>query len=539
MSSLNAAELFDVKDKVVIVTGGGRGIGKMIADGFVQNGAKVYIASRKLEACQAAAKELNDKGPGICIALKVDLTSEDECKAFADEIIKRESRLDVLVNNSGDGADTPVENTPASVWRETFALNVTSAYLLTRFLLPLLDAAATSSDAARVINVGSVGGLVPQKLNTMVYDSSKAALHHLTRILAAKLAHRPNGGHILVNAITPGYVPSRLTEGVAYVTGKRFEEIGQAIPVGRMGEASDMAGLAIFLASKASAWISGQVITTDGGMVGAAETGKRSQSNLPPCAPSKSSSQYGALNLNNLFDVKGKVIVITGGGRGIGKMMADGFVQKEPNLDACEATAKELNAKGPGKCIPELAEQIAKKESKVDVLINNSGVSWGGDFDHHPESAWNKVLTVNVTSPFHLTKFLLPLLDAASTTSDAARVINVGSVAGLRPQQIDTIAYDTSKAAIHHMTRVLAAKLARRPNGGHILVNAIAPGLVPSKMSKGISGIPIQRFGLDSDMAGLAIFLSSKASGWITGMVIASDGGQVYTMETGVGPSKL
>ncbi|GMF25115.1 unnamed protein product [Phytophthora lilii] len=165
--------------------------------------------------------------------------------------------------------------------------------------------------------------------------------------------------------------------------------------------------------------------------------------------------------------------------------------------------------------------------------------------------AWNKVLTVNVTSPFHLTKFLLPLLDAAATSLDAARVINVGSVAGLMPQQIDTIAYDTSKAAIHHMTRVLAAKLARRPNGGHILVNAIAPGLVPSKMSKGISvvtglgmddlatGIPIERFGKDSDMAGLAIFLSSKASGWITGMVIASDGGQVYTMETGVGPSKL
>ncbi|KAI9986253.1 hypothetical protein PInf_025179 [Phytophthora infestans] len=269
MGSLSAAELFNVKDKVVIVTGGGRGIGKMIADGFVQNGAKVYIASRKLDTCQAVAKELNTKGPG----LKVDLTSEDECKAFAAEIIKRESRLDVLINNSGDGSDTPVENTPASVWRETFALNVTSAYLLTRFLLPLLDAASTTSDAARVINVGSIGGIVPQKLNTMVYDSSKAALHHLTRILAAKLARRPNGGHILVNSITPGYVPSRLTEGVAYVTGKRFEEIGHVIPVGRMGEASDMAGLAIFLASKASGWISGQVITTDGGMIGAAETG--------------------------------------------------------------------------------------------------------------------------------------------------------------------------------------------------------------------------------------------------------------------------
>ncbi|RLN47138.1 hypothetical protein BBJ29_007515 [Phytophthora kernoviae] len=271
-----------------------------------------------------------------------------------------------------------------------------------------------------------------------------------------------------------------------------------------------------------------------------------------------------------LFDVKDKVVVITGGGRGIGKMMADGFVQNgakvyiaSRSLSACEDTAKELNAKGPGQCIAlqanllseagckELAQEIAKRESKIHVLINNSGVSWGGDFDHHPEAAWNKVLTVNVTSPFHLTKFLLPLLDAAANSSDAARIINVGSVAGLMPQQIDTIAYDTSKAAIHHMTRVLAAKLARRPNGGHILVNAIAPGLVPSKMSKGISvvtglgmddlatGIPIERVGEDSDMAGLAIFLSSKASGWISGMVIASDGGQVYTMETGVGAAKL
>ncbi|KAG7401770.1 hypothetical protein PHYBOEH_011059 [Phytophthora boehmeriae] len=277
-----------------------------------------------------------------------------------------------------------------------------------------------------------------------------------------------------------------------------------------------------------------------------------------------------SLGLKTLFDVKDKVVVITGGGRGIGKMMADGFVQNgakvyiaSRSLGACEETAAELNAKGPGQCIAlqanllseagckALAQEIAKRESKVDVLINNSGVSWGGSFDQHHEAAWNKVLTVNVTSPFHLTKFLLPLLDAAANSSDAARIINVGSVAGLMPQQIDTIAYDTSKAAIHHMTRVLAAKLARRPNGGHILVNAIAPGLVPSKMSQGISvvtglgmddlatGIPIQRFGNDSDMAGLAIFLASKASGWISGMVIASDGGQIYTMESGVGAAKL
>lgn len=270
---MNAAELFNVKDKVVVVTGGGRGIGRMIADGFVQNGAKVYIASRKLEACQATAKELNAKGPGRCIALKVNLTSEEECKAFANEIIKRESRLDVLINNSGDGFESPVESTPASIWEKTFALNVTSAYLLTRFLLPLLDVAAVTSEGARVINVGSVGGLVPQKINVMVYDSSKAALHHLTRVLAAKLARRPNGGHILVNAVALGYVPTRLAEGIAHVTGMSFHNISQTIPLERMGDSSDMAGLTIFLASKASGWITGQVITSDGGTIGAAEIG--------------------------------------------------------------------------------------------------------------------------------------------------------------------------------------------------------------------------------------------------------------------------
>ncbi|KAG6576213.1 Glycoside hydrolase [Phytophthora cinnamomi] len=277
-----------------------------------------------------------------------------------------------------------------------------------------------------------------------------------------------------------------------------------------------------------------------------------------------------ALRLTELFDVKDKVVVITGGGRGIGKMMADGFVQNgakvyiaSRSLEACQATADELNAKGPGKCFAlranllneeackKLANDVGQRESKVDVLVNNSGVGWGGDVEHHPEKAWTKVFSVNVTSPFHVTRYFLPLLDAAAATSDAARVINIGSVAGLMPQQINTIAYDTSKAAVHHLTRVLAAKLARRPNGGHILVNAIAPGLVPTKLSTGIAlvtgksfeelqkNIPIQRYGNESDMAGLAIFLASKASGWITGMIIASDGGQVYTMETGFETSKL
>ncbi|KAG6591005.1 Glycoside hydrolase [Phytophthora cinnamomi] len=273
MTSLNVAQLFNVKDKVVIVTGGGRGIGKMIANGFVQNGAKVYIASRNLDACQATTDELNAKGPGNCVPLQADLSGEEACKALADEIAKRETRVDVLVNNSAIGIETPVESTPESAWNETLSLNVTAPYLLTRFLLPLLDVAATSTDGARVINVGSIAGFMPQKIDTIVYDTSKAAVHHMTRALAAKLARRPNGGHILVNAIAPGLVPSKMTEGIAYGTGKPFDKIKQEIPTESMGQDSDMAGLAIFLASKASGWISGQVITCDGGMVGAAETG--------------------------------------------------------------------------------------------------------------------------------------------------------------------------------------------------------------------------------------------------------------------------
>ncbi|KAL3674865.1 hypothetical protein V7S43_000791 [Phytophthora oleae] len=273
MASLTLTKLFNVKDKVVVVTGGGRGIGKMIADGFVQNGAKVYIASRNLDACETTANELNAKGLGQCIPLQADLSGEEACQAFAETIAKRESRVDVLINNPAIGLETPVETTSGNAWNETLSLNVTSTYLLTRFLLPLLDAAATSADGARVINIGSIGGFMPQKISTIAYDTSKAAVHHMTRALAAKLARRPNGGHILVNAIAPGLIPSKMTEGLPYVTGKSFEKIKEEVPTERMGEDSDMAGLAIFLASKASGWISGQVITCDGGMVAAAETG--------------------------------------------------------------------------------------------------------------------------------------------------------------------------------------------------------------------------------------------------------------------------
>ncbi|ETW06101.1 hypothetical protein H310_03694 [Aphanomyces invadans] len=261
------------------------------------------------------------------------------------------------------------------------------------------------------------------------------------------------------------------------------------------------------------------------------------------------------MEINALFGVKNQVVLITGGSRGIGKMMAEGFVRNGAKVyisarsdKVCQETAAELSAMGPGKCIPLpqdvstiegcqlLANALQERESKLHVLINNSGVAWGGGFDTHNAKAWSKVMDLNVTAPFFLTKFMLPLLQTH------ARVIMIGSIAGLQPQDLGTLAYDTSKAAIHHMTRALAVQLAPK----QITVNCIAPGLVPTKMSKQIAtatgkefqeiadvAIPLGRPGSPTDMAGPALFLASPAAGWITGTVLAVDGGQVFATPTG------
>ncbi|TMW64803.1 hypothetical protein Poli38472_008970 [Pythium oligandrum] len=264
-------ELFNVKDKVVVITGGGRGIGKMMAEGFVKNYAKVYIASRSLKACQETADELNAFGAGKCIALQGNLTTEAGCKELADEIAKRETKVDVLINNSGVSWGGDIHNHPGKAWDRVLDVNVKTPFFVTRDLLPLLDAASTSEDGARVIMVGSVAGVMPQNIETLAYDTSKAAVHHMTRVLAAKLARRPNGGRILVNAIAPGLVPTKMANGIVHVTGSSYEQLEQFIPLGRAGRPHDMAGLAIFLASKASSWITGMIILSDGGHVSAAE----------------------------------------------------------------------------------------------------------------------------------------------------------------------------------------------------------------------------------------------------------------------------
>jgi len=250
-------DLFSITGKVALVTGGSRGIGLMIAQGFVEAGAKTYISSRKADVCDAVAKELS--GAGECISIPADLGTEAGCRYLADEIAKREEKLHILVNNAGATWGAPMAEYPDQAFDKVMNLNVKSIFHLTRFLVPQLEAAGTADDPARVINIGSVDGLQVPALETYAYSSSKAAVHHLTRVLAHTLAPK----QIIVNAIAPGPFHSKMMAE----TIERFGDNMRATnPRGRLGEPEDMAGTAIFLSSRASAYITGTVIPVDGGI---------------------------------------------------------------------------------------------------------------------------------------------------------------------------------------------------------------------------------------------------------------------------------
>lgn len=250
-------DLFSVRGKVALVTGGSRGIGRMIARGFVANGAKVYISARKREELDTAKAELSREGDVVTVP--ADLSTEAGCKALAAEIAGRERAIHVLVNNAGANWGAPLAEYPDDAWDKVLALNVKSVFHLTRTLLPQLKAAASDADPARVINIGSVDGLHVPLLETYAYSASKAAVHHLTRTLARRLA----GENVTVNAIAPGPFESKMMK-------KTLEDFGDAIvasvPRGRIGEPEDMAGVAIYLASRAGAYVTGAVIPVDGGM---------------------------------------------------------------------------------------------------------------------------------------------------------------------------------------------------------------------------------------------------------------------------------
>lgn len=250
-------QLFDVKDKVVLVTGGSRGIGEMIARGFVENGARVYISSRKAEVCDAMARELG--AHGHCVSIPADLSTEAECERLASELAERESALHVLVNNAGANWGAPLSDYPDAAWDKVLAVNVKAVFHLTRACLPQLEAAASHENPARVINIGSVDGIQVPALETYAYSSSKAAVHHLTSVLARRLAPK----HITVNAVAPGPFESQMMAATLESLGDAIRDM---VPLKRIGRPEDMAGIAIFLASEAGAYLTGAVIPVDGGI---------------------------------------------------------------------------------------------------------------------------------------------------------------------------------------------------------------------------------------------------------------------------------
>ncbi|KAG1460510.1 hypothetical protein G6F46_006084 [Rhizopus delemar] len=255
---MDIQSLFSVKDKVVLVTGGSRGIGEMIATGFVQGGAKVYISSRSSKACDEVAAKLNALGPGKCIALPADLQKLEDVKRLVAEISKREDHLDVLVNNAGATWGAPLDEYPDAAFQKVMNLNVNRIFTLTQACLPLLRANATADSPSRVINIGSINGISPPALETYAYSSSKAALHQLTRHLAGQLGSE----HILVNAIAPGSFPSKMMSATLENFG---DMIIAGIPVGRVGAPEDIAGTCIYLSSRAGQYTVGAIITVDGG----------------------------------------------------------------------------------------------------------------------------------------------------------------------------------------------------------------------------------------------------------------------------------
>jgi NAD(P)-dependent dehydrogenase (short-subunit alcohol dehydrogenase family) len=250
-------DLFSVRDKVVLVTGGSSGIGTMMARGYLESGARVYICSRNAEACNAAAAELGQWGH--CVSIPADVATTEGREALVAELGRREKALHVLVNNAGTAWGAPLGQYPEGGFRKVMTLNTEAVFFLTQSLLPLLGAAATPEDPARVINVGSIDGIRVPELDTFAYSASKAAVHHMTRVLAVKLGPR----HITVNAVAPGPFESKMTAWV--LENKRKELVGNC-PLGRIGLPADMAGIAIFLASRAAAYITGTVIPVDGGI---------------------------------------------------------------------------------------------------------------------------------------------------------------------------------------------------------------------------------------------------------------------------------
>lgn len=250
-------DLFGVAGKSVLVTGGSRGIGLAIAEGFVKSGARVYISSRDAAVCNEAVAQLRPHGS--ITALPANIVSAADRDKLVDALKTHESKLDVLVNNAGAVWAAPIAEYPESGWDKVYDLNVKATFFLIQQLLPMLEAAGRPDDPARVINVGSINAMSIPLHETYAYVSSKAALHQLTRHLASQLAPR----HVTANVLAPGLYPSKMQQ--ASIERKGMDALVAPIPLKRMANEADMAGAAIYLASKAGAYLTGAVVPVDGG----------------------------------------------------------------------------------------------------------------------------------------------------------------------------------------------------------------------------------------------------------------------------------
>ena len=256
-------DLFSVEKKIVLITGGSRGIGEMIASGFCANKSKVYITARSGDIVNNTAKNLSDKFGCECVGIESDISSIEGIKNLTEVIKNKEKGIDVLINNAGAAWGAPIDDFPEKGWDKVMDLCVKSMFFLTQSMLPLLKNNANNKNPARIINIGSIDGINKPEFNNYSYSAAKSAVHHMTRVLAAELVKK----NILVNAIAPGPFPSKMLGSAVEFD---YSELESKNPRGRIGTPEDIAGLAIFLASRAGSFTIGEVITCDGGLVASA-----------------------------------------------------------------------------------------------------------------------------------------------------------------------------------------------------------------------------------------------------------------------------